>query len=112
MSQSESSTKIHVYGDFGCGLWIEGACTDLDDERLPFVASPELRSRFEAWVEDYTRLMTKEDMDETEWSLNEQEGREIAREIKRLAGPDIDVIYGPSWESGNDYRSTPVEVMV
>lgn len=103
--------KIVIYGDFGCGLWIEGVGTDLDDSDLPFSASPELCARFEAWVDDYTNLMVKDGIDEEAWILNEQEGRELAKEIKKLAGPDIEVIYGPCRESMNDYIAMPEEVM-
>lgn len=103
--------KISVYGDFGCGLWINGVGTGLDDNSLPFSVLPELCGRFDAWVDDYTCLMAKDGIDEEAWMLNEQEGRALAREIKKLAGPDIEVIYGPSRESMNDYISKLKEVM-
>ncbi len=102
---------IHIYGDYGCGLWLDGVGTGLDDNDLPFSASPELCARFEAWVDDYSSLMVKDGIDEEAWMLNEQEGRALARETKKLAGPDIEVIYGPCRESMNDYISMPNEVM-
>ena len=103
--------KIHIYGDFDCGLWIDGIATDLDDSDFPFSAPRALCARFEAWVTDYTSLMQNDEIDEEAWMLNEQEGRALAREIKKLAGPDIEVIYGPCRESMNDYISMPNEVM-
>lgn len=103
--------KISAYGDFGCGLWINGVGTSLDDNDLPFSASPELCARFDAWVNDYTGLMVKDGIDEEAWMLNEQEGRALTREIKKLAGPYIEVVYGPCRESRNDYISMPKEVM-
>jgi len=102
---------IHIYGDYGCGLWLDGFGTGLDDNDLPFSASPELCARFEAWVDDYTSLMVKDGIDEEAWILNEQEGRALAGDIKKLAGSDIAVIYGPCRESMNDYIAMPNEVM-
>lgn len=111
MGRHKVINKISVYGDFGCGLWINGVGTSLDDKDLPFSASPELCARFEAWVDDYTGLMVKDGIDEAAWILNEQEGRALAKGIKRLAGPDIEVVYGPSRESMENYISIPKEVM-
>lgn len=103
--------KIAIYGDFDCGLWIDGIGTDLDDEKLPFTAPPELSARFDVWVSDYTSLMFKNEIDEAAWLLNEQEGQMLAREIKKLAGVEIEVVYGPCRESMRDYIAMPEEVI-
>ncbi len=103
--------KIAIYGDYDCGLWINGVGADLDDKELPFTAPPELSARFDVWVSDYTSLMLKNEIDEAVWLLNEQEGRTLAREIKKLAGAEIEVTYGPCRESMRDFIGMSEEVI-
>lgn len=106
--------EIIISPDYDVGLWtVDGdgdtLGVDLDSDYLPFSTPEDLQVRFDRWVQDYWRTLYKPE--QFDWDEYDARGRQLAQEIKNLAGKDMPVTFRPCRESIDSFVALPEEVM-
>ena len=90
---------IRVMADYSCsGIWTPGGMLDYEELNLP----TELEARFKAWIRSYDGAMGEEFgyPPGFDFEAFDQRGRELAKELKRFCGPEVNVWYYPEVYDG------------
>ena len=106
--------EIIISPDYTVGLWTvdskgDTMATNLDDDDLPFAAPKELQERFDQWVDDYFSTLNEHKL--FDWDEYDARGRQLAQEIKNLAGKDLPVTFRPCRETIDTFVGLPDEVI-